>query len=58
MAGNFSNRLKHYDMKVGELTGDSQMTNHQFSEASVIVTTPEKQTDGHQLHQLGPTDYR
>ena len=50
MAGNFSNRLKHYDMKVGELTGDSQMT--------VIVTTPEKQTDGHQLHQLGPTDYR
>jgi pre-mRNA-splicing helicase BRR2 len=42
MVGNFSNRLKHYDMKVGELTGDSQMTKQQISEASIIVTTPEK----------------
>jgi pre-mRNA-splicing helicase BRR2 len=42
MVGNFTNRLKHYDMKVGELTGDSQMTKEQISEASVIVATPEK----------------
>jgi len=42
MVGNFSNRLKHYDMKVAELTGDSQMTKQQISEASIIVTTPEK----------------
>jgi pre-mRNA-splicing helicase BRR2 len=42
MVGNFSSRLKHYDMKVGELTGDSQMTKQQISEASIIVTTPEK----------------
>jgi pre-mRNA-splicing helicase BRR2 len=42
MVGNFSNRLKHYGMKVGELTGDSQMTKQQISEASIIVTTPEK----------------
>ena len=42
MVGNFSNRLKHYNMKVGELTGDSQMTKQQISEASIIVTTPEK----------------
>ncbi len=42
MVGNFSNRLKHYDMKVGELTGDSQMTKQQISESSIIVTTPEK----------------
>jgi hypothetical protein len=41
-ACNFSSRLKHYDMKVGELTGDSQMTKQQISEASIIVTTPEK----------------
>jgi len=42
MVGNFTNRLKHYNMKVGELTGDSQMTKQQISEASIIVTTPEK----------------
>src|SRR5260221_12642293 len=42
MVGNFTNRLKHYGMKVGELTGDSQMTKQQISDASIIVTTPEK----------------
>ena len=42
MVGNFTNRLKHYNMKVGELTGDSQMTKQQISEASIIVATPEK----------------
>jgi len=38
--GNFTNRLKHYNMKVAELTGDSQMTKQQISEASIIVATP------------------
>ena len=42
MVGNFTNRLKHFDMKVGELTGDSQMTKQQITEASIIVATPEK----------------
>ena len=42
MVGNFTNRLKHYDMKIGELSGDAQMTKQQISEASIIVTTPEK----------------
>jgi len=42
MVGNFSKRLKPYDMEVGELTGDSQMTKQQITQASIIVTTPEK----------------
>jgi len=42
MKGNFSKRLKPYDMEVGELTGDSQMTKQQITQASIIVTTPEK----------------
>jgi pre-mRNA-splicing helicase BRR2 len=42
MVGNFTNGLKHYEMKVGELTGDAQMTKQQMAEASVFVTTPEK----------------
>ncbi|KAG5725241.1 U5 small nuclear ribonucleoprotein 200 kDa helicase [Termitomyces sp. T112] len=42
MVGNFTTRLKPYDIKVGELTGDSQMTKQQISETQIIVTTPEK----------------
>eukprot|EP01135_Chromosphaera_perkinsii_P009183 Nk52_evm18s1671 gene=Nk52_evmTU18s1671 len=42
MVGNFSNRLKRYGIKVGELTGDSQMTKDQISETQIIVCTPEK----------------
>lgn len=42
MVGNFSTRLKEYGIKVGELTGDSQMTKQQISETQIIVTTPEK----------------
>ena len=42
MVGNFSSRLGVYGIKVGELTGDSQMTKQQISETQIIVTTPEK----------------
>ncbi|KAK7461038.1 Pre-mRNA-splicing helicase BRR2 [Stygiomarasmius scandens] len=42
MVGNFSTRLKVFGIKVGELTGDSQMTKQQISETQIIVTTPEK----------------
>ncbi|KAL1719126.1 Sec63 Brl domain-containing protein [Schizophyllum commune] len=42
MVGNFSARLKVFGIKVGELTGDSQMTKQQISETQIIVTTPEK----------------
>ncbi|GBE89249.1 Pre-mRNA-splicing factor brr2 [Sparassis crispa] len=42
MVGNFSSRLSAFGVKVGELTGDSQMTKQQISETQIIVTTPEK----------------
>ncbi|GLB39382.1 putative sec63-domain-containing protein [Lyophyllum shimeji] len=42
MVGNFTARLKVFGVKVGELTGDSQMTKQQIAETQVIVTTPEK----------------
>ncbi|KAF8886795.1 putative RNA helicase [Infundibulicybe gibba] len=42
MVGNFAQRLKVFDIKVGELTGDSQMTKQQIAETQIIVTTPEK----------------
>lgn len=42
MVGNFTARLKVFGVKVGELTGDSQMTKQQISETQIIVTTPEK----------------
>ena len=42
MVGNFQTRLKSFGIKVGELTGDSQMTKQQISETQIIVTTPEK----------------
>jgi pre-mRNA-splicing helicase BRR2 len=40
--GQFSKRLAVYGVKVGELTGDSQMTKQQIAETQLIVTTPEK----------------
>ncbi|EPQ53751.1 Sec63-domain-containing protein [Gloeophyllum trabeum ATCC 11539] len=40
--GQFSKRLAPYGIKVGELTGDAQMTKQQISETQIIVTTPEK----------------
>ncbi|KAF5318824.1 hypothetical protein D9619_010989 [Psilocybe cf. subviscida] len=42
MVGNFTQRLKVFGVKVGELTGDSQMTKQQIAETQIIVTTPEK----------------
>ncbi|KAG6857079.1 hypothetical protein H0H87_009640 [Tephrocybe sp. NHM501043] len=42
MVGNFTKRLEVFGMKVGELTGDSQMTKQQIAETQIIVTTPEK----------------
>ncbi|KIP11835.1 hypothetical protein PHLGIDRAFT_124513 [Phlebiopsis gigantea 11061_1 CR5-6] len=42
MVGNFSSRLNVFGIKVGELTGDSQMTKQQIAETQIIVTTPEK----------------
>lgn len=42
MVGNFSSRLSSYGVKVGELTGDSQMTKQQITDTHIIVTTPEK----------------
>ncbi|KHJ42995.1 Sec63 domain protein [Trichuris suis] len=42
MVGNFSKRLGPYKLKVGELTGDSQMTREQLAETQIIVCTPEK----------------
>ena len=40
MVGNFTARLSVFGIKVGELTGDSQMTKQQISETQIIVTTP------------------
>ncbi len=42
MVGNFSKRLASYNIKVGELTGDSQMSKEQIAETQIIVCTPEK----------------
>jgi len=42
MVGNFGSRLAPFGIKVGELTGDSQMTKQQIAETQIIVTTPEK----------------
>lgn len=42
MVGNFSTRLASYGVKVGELTGDHQLTKQQIAETQIIVTTPEK----------------
>ncbi|CAK5277379.1 unnamed protein product [Mycena citricolor] len=42
MVGNFTARLQVFGIKVGELTGDSQMTKQQIAETQIIVTTPEK----------------
>eukprot|EP00095_Tigriopus_kingsejongensis_P005132 snap_masked-scaffold100_size373717-processed-gene-2.9 protein:Tk05132 transcript:snap_masked-scaffold100_size373717-processed-gene-2.9-mRNA-1 annotation:"u5 small nuclear ribonucleoprotein 200 kda helicase" len=42
MVGSFSKRLAVFNIKVGELTGDSQMSKEQISETQIIVCTPEK----------------
>jgi pre-mRNA-splicing helicase BRR2 len=42
MVRNFTAQLSVFGIKVGELTGDSQMTKQQISETQIIVTTPKK----------------
>jgi pre-mRNA-splicing helicase BRR2 len=43
MVGNFTSCLTStFGVKVGELTGDSQMTKQQISEIQIIVTMPER----------------
>ncbi|MCL4126057.1 UNVERIFIED_CONTAM: hypothetical protein GTU68_057642 [Idotea baltica] len=42
MTRNFSKRLEPYKLKVGELTGDHQLTREQIMETQIIVCTPEK----------------
>ncbi|KAA0201441.1 hypothetical protein HAZT_HAZT004460 [Hyalella azteca] len=42
MTQNFSKRLEPYKLKVGELTGDHQLTKEQIMETQIIVCTPEK----------------
>ena len=42
MASNFSDRLCPFGVKVGEITGDNQLTKQQITETQIIVTTPGK----------------
>jgi len=42
MTQNFTKRLEPYKIKVGELTGDHQLTREQINECQIIVCTPEK----------------
>ena len=42
MVGNFGKRLAPYNLRVGELTGDSQMSKDQIANTQMIVCTPEK----------------
>ena len=36
------NRLSPFGVKVGELTGDHQLTKQQIAETQIVATTPEK----------------
>ncbi|UXI15487.1 Somatostatin receptor type 1 [Sarcoptes scabiei] len=42
MVANFSKRLSSYNIKVGELTGDHQLSVEQIVQTQIIVCTPEK----------------
>ena len=42
VASSFSNRLSPFGVKVGELTGDHQLTKQQIAETQIVATTPEK----------------
>jgi pre-mRNA-splicing helicase BRR2 len=42
MVGSFGKRLSYLGVKVGELSGDHQMTKQQIAETQLIFTTPEK----------------
>jgi len=48
MVSNFTSLLTSFGIKVGELTGDSQMNKAQIAETQIIMTTPEK-WDANQL---------
>jgi pre-mRNA-splicing helicase BRR2 len=37
MVGNFAKRLEPYGLKVGELTGDSQMSKEQIANTQVTI---------------------
>ena len=42
MVGNFTKRLAPFKLKVGELTGDHQLSREEIAATQVIVCTPEK----------------
>ncbi|KAI3882646.1 hypothetical protein MKX03_000086 [Papaver bracteatum] len=42
IVGNLSNRLKHCNVNVKELSGDQSLTRQQIDDTQIIVTTPEK----------------
>lgn len=42
MVTSFTQRLAPFNLLVAELTGDAQLTRSEISEASLIITTPEK----------------
>ncbi|KAI3960834.1 hypothetical protein MKW92_027349 [Papaver armeniacum] len=42
IVGNLSNRLKHYNVNIKELSGDQSLTCQQIDDTQIIVTTPEK----------------
>jgi pre-mRNA-splicing helicase BRR2 len=42
MVGSFGERLAYLGVKVGELSGDHQMTKEQIAQTQIIFTTPEK----------------
>ncbi|KAI3888520.1 hypothetical protein MKX03_008711 [Papaver bracteatum] len=52
IVGNLSNRLKHYNVKVNELSGDQSLTCQQIDETQIIVTTPEKKSGDRTYTQL------
>ena len=40
--GNFTERLKSFNLKVAELSGDASLTKNEIEESNIIVSTPEK----------------
>ena len=42
MVGSFGKRLAPFNLKVGELTGDHQLSREEIAQTQVIVCTPEK----------------
>lgn len=42
MVGSFAKRLAPYNLRVGELTGDHQLSREEIAQTQIIVCTPEK----------------